>query len=333
MIRALVVLNEDGRLVRRSILGLPEKVFLHSGIQELCGDSLIMYTMLQIPNGEPPMKLGDISCKSLVAENEDKLASMAANLVVKEEVGDITILANRSTLDAMDYIGMAYELDVLYSCSITDLPLIITEGRTQVDCDIVDEDYILRRYQQTVTNATDSQIADAIAGMETFFNEQDKMNDNDRSAVNKIANSVAKLNAAIRRSRLKSDLDSYDDGNESDISDEPDLDDELDSLWDAQTEMARQIGNTIEMVNNTQDKLMSVLSSMDRKAELDRNLVDRVNMINGRVDRTDEALDGLRNQLGNTISEFLTKNKSKTPAILYVLLGLSLVMNLINLLL
>jgi len=333
VIRALVVVNNDGHIIRRSILGLPEKAFLHTGVQELCSESLIMYTMMQIPTGKPPMCLGEVSCKSLVAENDEKLASMAANLVTKDEVGDITVLACRTTLDAMDYIGMAYELDVLYPTDTAEIPANIIEGRTKVDEDIVDDGYTLSRYEQTVTDATDSQIADAIAGMETFFNEQDRMDDRDRTAVNKIASSVARLNAALERCNRHSDLDSYDDGRESDIGEELDIDEELDCIWDAQTEMAKQIGDTLEMLNGLQSKFIEFIASMNTKAELDNKLANKVNMVNGRVDLTNNAMDELRNQLGNAIAESLQPHKPKRPWVLYILLGISLVMNLINLLL
>ena len=331
MIRVLLVLNRDGHVVRKSLLGMPEKVYQHAGVQDLFGESLIMYTMVQIPSGKPPMELGEVSCKSLVAEDDEKLASMAANLVSKDEVGDITVLAGRQTLDAMDYIGMSYELDILCPNGTT-IPLSLTEGKKQVDDDIVDGKYTMRRFQPSVALASDAQIADAISGMETYFNEQDKMTDRDRNAINKIARNVAMLNAALDRERRRSRLDSYDDGTESDIGDEPDIGEELDCLWDTSETLATQISDVMALVNDVQMKFISFMSDMNKKAELDRKLADKVNTVNGRVDMANEAIDGLRNQLGNAIAESLQKHE-KRPWVLYIILGISLVLNMINLLL
>lgn len=333
MIRALVMVNKDGHVSRKSIIGMPAAVLMHTGIREFCEETLLMYTMKQLPPGERPENLIEISRKCLVAENDDKLATMAANLDTKDDVGDITVLAGRSTLNAMDCLGMSYELDII-SPNDTEVPTSLIEGRIQVDEDIVDDAYTMRRYTQSVMNASDTQIADAIAGLETFFNEQDHMDERDRSAVNKIASKIAMLNAAEERDRRRrSKLDSYDDGHDSDIGEEPDLDEELDCLWDAYEEIAKQVGETISMLNDVQSKFIKFMSDMNTKAELDQKLADKVNMVNGRVDMANNAINELRTQLGNAIAESIQKPKSKPHVVLYILLGISLGLNLINLLL
>ena len=143
MIRALVMVNGDGHVCRKSIIGMPDNVLLHPGLQEFCGETLLMFTMKQVSQGTKAADLLELSRKSLVAETDDKLATMAANLDEKEEVGDITILAGRSTLNALDYLGTAYELDIL-SPTGAEVPESLTSGRVELDSGIVDGKYTLK---------------------------------------------------------------------------------------------------------------------------------------------------------------------------------------------
>jgi len=339
VIRALVLVNSDGHVCRKSIIGMPESVLLHPGIQEFCGETLLMFTLKQMPAGMKASELIDLSRKSLVAETDDKLATMAANLEEKEDVGDITVLANRSTLNALDYLGMAYELDII-SPNDAELPQTLTSGRIQLDKDIVDGKYTLRRYAQSVAQSSDIQIAEAIAGMETFFNEKETMDARDKKAVDNIASKIAMINAAEERDRRRrSDIDSYDDGCDSDTDEELDIDEELDSLWDANTEMAnqivevaKQIGEAASIINSVQSKFIIFVEDMNKKAELDKKMAENINAVNGRVNLVNGDIENLRNQLGNAIAESIQKPKARLWPI-YTISISALVVGLINLLL
>lgn len=326
MIRALIALNGDGRCVRKCLFGLPSGIEEHDGIQQLCNNTLLMYTLKIHPESTPTDGLIKISQKSLVSEDDDKLAYMAGSLETKEGVGDITVLGNRTTLNALDYLGLSYELDVLCPNG-TEIPESIMEGWSSCGEDIDDGKYTVHRFVRRVTDATDTQISDAIAGIETYFNSMENMPEQDRDAVNKIAKNVALLNRAIERKR--SQLDSYDDGNESETCEEMDMEGELDMLWETNDMFAHQLGDITNLINDLQLKVISFITAQTRKdGQFDR--------INNRFNIINDNITSLREQFGVHIEEHQIAEKKtgdKKVVVLYVLVAVSIVLNLINLLL
>lgn len=321
MIRAIVALNADGYVIRKSLIDLPKSLMDCEDMQWLLSDSLIMATM-DVVKKFLPQHIAMVSRKSLLAENPKAIATMAANIET-ENVGAISILANEEILEQMDAIGMSYELVVIHPAS-TDIPSDLCLGKKLIDSRICDK-YIMERYQQSVSEATDTQIADFIDGMESYFNMVDSMDKRDKDAVTKIATGVKMLNRALQKESTDGNF-MGDTGDSYSGIDELDMDDELDRVWATMKMIGDQMSDTTDLVLATQDTLAEVLQFV-KNNPVPRSIANRINMLNDEV-------DGLRHQFGSHIEESIKEQKPRRDPLIWVILGISvlaLVGTLINL--
>lgn len=321
MIRAIVALNADGYVIRKSLIDLPEDLMECEDMQWLLSDSLVMATM-DVVKKYLPEHIAMVSRKSLLAEHPKALATMAAN-IENQGVGNISVLANEEILEQMDAIGMSYELAVIYP-ERTQVPTSLFTGKKLIDSRHFDR-YVMDRYQQSVTEATDTQIADYINGMETYFNMVDNMDKRDQDAVNKIVKGVRMLNRALQKESTDSNFMGESDDAISGV-DEIDTDDEFERVWDAMKMMGDQISETTDLILATQDTLGEVMQFV-KNNPVPRSLVTRITMMNDEV-------DGLRHQFGEHLAESITEKKPRRDPLIWVILGISilaLVGTLINL--
>ena len=155
MIRAIVALNADGYVIKKSLVGLPASVMDYEEMQGLVSNTLIMATM-DVVHKYLPQHIAMVSRKSLLADNDKALSTMAAN-IENQGVGDICVLANEGILDEMDNIGLGYELVVIYPTEVG-VPETLIAGKKRVDVQYCDK-YMIARYEQSVTEASDVQIS------------------------------------------------------------------------------------------------------------------------------------------------------------------------------
>jgi len=317
MIRAFIALNADAYVIRKSILDLPSSIMDEEYMQCMLSDFLVMTTMDIVQKCLPP-HIAKVSRKSLLAENPNALATMAASLDPKN-VGNIGILANDDILYAMDAIGMSYELVVVYPLD-TKLPHDLTMGKSLIESQECGK-YSVHRYQQSVSEASDVQIANYIDGMETYFNLVDNMDKRDKDAVDKIARGVQMLNRAIQRESAEDNVigDSYGDVGDMDVAEE------IDHIWDTLQMVGDQMIDTSDMIIANQRTIDEVLQFLKNNPQ--RNSSNRINMLS-------EEIDGLRHQLGSHIEETLANETPKRDPLVWIVLGISviaLVVSLINL--
>lgn len=331
MIRALVAINGDGHVLHKSILGLPASVMEYDGVQGMVTDSLIMATS-DVVKRKLPAALAMASRKSLIADNVRALSGMAANIVDRDGVGNITVLANEDILLEMDYIGTAYELDVIYPIG-SEIPSGLTDGRKKID-EIFCEKYMIERYAQSVETASDTQIADSIAGMEEYFNMVDNMDRRDKDAVNRIARNIKMLNEAIRREDQHIDYDSYDDGHDSDTYTQGDMvpveevADEIARIWDTLQLASEQMSDMSDLIIDSQSTVADVLQYMKNNVPVPQ-ILNQLKLLNGEI-------SDVRHQVGLHIEESMKPVKQKIHPITWIVLGISLLavlLSLINLLL
>lgn len=317
MIRAFIAFNADAYVMHKSIIDLSPSIMDDEYMQSLMSDYLIMATMDVVHKCLPP-HIAMVSRKSLLADNPKSLASMAANINQKD-VGNIGILANEDVLDEMDAIGMSYELVILFPHD-TAVPNKFTLGKVLVDAKYCDK-YWVERYQQSVSEASDLQIANYIDGMESYFNMVDSMDKRDKDAVDKIAHGVQMLNRALQRDSTDNNIMDDDYGSISSI----DVDDEFDRVWETLQVAGDQMIDMTNLINSTQETVSSVLNFLKSNPS-PKNVVNRVNMLS-------DEIDGVRHQLGLHIEELSTPVKPKRDLLLWVVLVIyiiSLIVSLIN---
>ena len=285
MIRAIVALNADGYVIKKSLVGLPASVMDYEEMQCLVSNTLIMATM-DIVRKYLPQHIAMVSRKSLLAENDKALSTMAAN-IENQGVGDICVLANEGVLDEMDNIGLGYELVVVYPTEVG-VPENLIAGKKRVDVQYCDK-YMIARYEQSVTEASDVQISNCIDGLESYFNMVDNMDKRDKEAVDKIVHGVKMLNRALQRESTDNNF-----------------------MGDSEDQMS----DTTDLVLETQDTIAEVLSYMKNNLPIPQ-LMNRMAMVNGEI-------DGLRKQLGSHIEESLTAPKHKRDPLIWVIFGISI---------
>ena len=328
MIRAFIAVNLDGHILTNSLLGFPASIMDNEELQCVCSDTLMVATMDVVPKCLPP-HLAMVTRKSLLAEAPANLATMVSNLVNEKGIGDISVLANDDILYAMDLIGCGYELAIVCP-EEAEVPGSLTLGKefiSSVNFDV----YKLMRYRQSVASATDTQIADAIDGMESYFNMIDSMDKRDKDAMDKIAKGVRMLNQALKRESAGDNL-MYGEGGEFTGTAEFDEEEEFDHLWDSMQLMADQLNQTTELVVSTQETVGNIFKYFKENAP--------INQIRNRFNLMNEEIAGLRNQIGAHIAEDkkdeLNGKLNKTAPIIWVLLAVStaaLLLGVINLLL
>lgn len=318
MIRAFVAVNADGHVLKKSLISLPSSVMEMDELHALLENSLIMATMDVVPK-TLPTELALISRKSLLAEHPTALATMLANIETKD-VGDIAVLANGKILDEMDAINIDYDLVVMHPTH-SEMPDSLVEGRTHVDSTLCDS-YTIDTYRQTVSDASDTQIADAIDGIESYFNVLDSMDHRDKDAVEKIVKGVKMLNRAISRDNADGNYDSFGDGAEVGAAE---VDDEIERIWDTLQLVSDQMSETTDLVLDTQDTLADILSFVKTNLPT-KQMAMRANMMA-------QDIDGLRNQLGAHIAESGKKPTNYLPYIVAcsAVSLISLVLTVINL--
>jgi len=325
MIRALIAINKDGHILHKSILGLPASIMEYDGVQSMVSDSLIMATMDVVKKLPPALAM--VSRKSLLAENCQALSGMAANLVDQDGVGNITVLANEDILLEMDYLGTAYELAIIYPIG-ADTPTDLTEGMKKID-EIFCEKYIIERYQQSIETATDTQIADAIDGIEEYCKMIDGMDRRDKDTVNKITRNIRMLNDAIHREERQADYDSYDDGHDSDVyTNGNDVAEEIAHIWETLQLAGDQMNDMTDLILDSQTTVVEVLKYLKEKLPVP-HILNQLKLMNNDV-------SDIRHQLGLHIEESNKPQKAKIHPIVWVVMGISIVafiMSLINLVL
>lgn len=311
MIRAIVALNADGYVIKKSLVGLPASVMDYEEMQCLVNNTLIMATM-DVVRKYLPQHIAMVSRKSLLADNDKALSTMAAN-IENQGVGDICVLANEGVLDEMDNIGLGYELVVVYPTEVG-VPENLIAGKKRVDVQYCDK-YMIARYEQSVTEASDVQISNCIDGLESYFNMVDNMDKRDKEAVDKIVHGVKMLNRALQRESSDNNFmgdseDSYSGVGEIDSAEE------IDRIWDTLQMVGDQMSDTTDLVLETQDTIAEVLSYMKNNLPIPQ-LMNRMAMVNGEI-------DGLRKQLGSHIEESLTAPKQKRDPLIWVIFGISI---------
>lgn len=329
MIRTFVALNADGHILNKSLLGLPSSLMDFEYMQCLCSDTLIMGTMDVVPK-QLPIQLAMVTRKSLLAEDEKALSKMAASLVDRDGVGDISVLANEKTLNEMEYISTTFELVLIYPTEAEKiLPKWLAKGRTCVESQMCGK-YIVERYHPSVAEASDSQISDAIAGMESYFNMVDSMDQRDKDAIDRIAKGVKMLNNSLRRESAERNVmgDGYEDhAGVEDI----DIGEEFDNIWNTLQMYAEQLSGTTDLVLDTQNTVEKVLKYVKEQFPA-RVIMNKQNILS-------DEIDGIRNQLGAHIEEDLQAKqnppKTKRDPLIWVLLAgvvIAIALGLINLL-
>ena len=311
MIRAIVALNADGYVIKKSLVGLPSSVMDYEEMQCLVNNTLIMATM-DIVRKYLPQHIAVVSRKSLLAENDKALSNMAAN-IENQGVGDICVLANEGILDEMDNIGLGYELVVIYPTEVG-VPENLIAGKKRVDVQYCDK-YMIARYEQSVTEASDAQISNCIDGLESYFNMVDNMDKRDKDAVDKIVHGIKRLNRAICSESAENNFMGDSDDSYSGVG-EIDAAEEFDRLWDTLQMVGDQMSDTTDLVLETQDTIAEVLFYMKNNLPIPQ-LMNRMTMVNGEI-------DGLRKQLGAHIEESLTAHKQKRDPLIWVIFGISI---------
>lgn len=330
MIKAFVTINADGYIINNSILGLsPRSIIDDDKFCDLLADTLIMATMDMVPK-QIPSHLAAITRKSLLAETVHALCTMASNLMDKE-IGDISILANEEIIETLDEISASYDLMVVYPMSLNsdDLPEWLVDGRKHANSVMCDK-YIVDIYQQSVIEASDTQIADYINGIESYMNIVDNMDVRDKNAVDKIARGVQLLNKAIQRdNEMNSKL--FDSGdNDYNDEDQDDISVEFDHIWDTLQMAADQISDVSRLTLETQETLTNFVDYAKNNLNV-KSLTNKMSMMSDEIDQ-------LRHQLGLHIEESYAnsvKKTSKSTILWYVIgiIGIIAVNTVINLLL
>lgn len=311
MIRAIVALNADGYVIKNSLVGLPSSVMDYEEMQCLVSNTLIMATM-DVVHKYLPQHIAMVSRKSLLADNDKALSTMAAN-IENQGVGDICVLANEGILDEMDNIGLGYELVVIYPWGAC-IPDSLVAGKKHIDSKDCDK-YLIARFTQSVTEASDVQISNCIDGLESYFNMVDNMDKRDKEAVDKIVHGVKMLNRALQRESSDNNFMGDSEDSYSGVG-EIDSGEEIDRLWDTLQMVGDQMSDTTDLVLETQDTIAEVLSYMKNNLPIPQ-LMNRMAMANNEI-------DGLRKQLGSHIEESLTAPKQKRDPLIWVIFGISI---------
>lgn len=298
MIIVMLAMNKDGYVMRDSVIGFPPSFIEYDNIQSLFENALIMTTFDMVRRNMPP-HIARVSRKSLLAENDDALCKMAVNLAEKDGVGDIVVLANEEILDDMDYLGAGYRLAIIFPEG-TEIPGELVTGMRKVE-ELTGGKYCAEVYAQSVADATDTQISDAIDGIEEYLNFVDSMDKRDKSAVEKIAENVRRLNNAL--SRENSDGNFSDDYGEFGDVGNCAIEDEIDQLWYTMQLAGDQLSDITDLVLDTQETLMEVLKYIKHELPIPQ--------IRQSVRTMHTEIDGLRNQLGLHIEESVKKETEK----------------------
>ncbi len=298
MLRVVLAMNKDGYVMRDSVIGLPPSFMDYENIQTLFENALIMATFDMVRRNMPP-HIARVSRKSLLAENDEALSKMAVNLAEKDGVGDIVVLANEEILDDMDYIGAGYQLAIVFPEG-TEIPENLVKGLRKVE-ELTGGRYCAEVYAQSIAEATDTQISDAIDGVMEYMNMIDSMDKRDKNAVDKIADNVRRLNNAL--SRENSDINFSDDFGESGDVGNCSVEDEIDQLWYTMQLAGDQISEVTDLVLDTQETLMEALKYIKHEMPIPQ--------IRNSLRSMNTEIDGLRNQLGLHIEESVKKENEK----------------------
>ena len=298
MIRVVIAMNKDGYVMSDSVIGFPPSFMDYENIQTLFENALIMTTFDMVRRHVPP-HISKVSRKSLLAENNEALSKMAVNLAEKEGVGDIVVLANEEILDDLDYIGAGYDLAIIFPEG-TEIPESLVKGMRKIEV-LTGGKYCAEVYAQSIAEATETQISNAIEGMEEFMNMVDSMDERDKTAVDKIADNVRRLNNALTRASSDGNFsDDYDDeGGVENCS----IEDEIDQLWYTMQLAGDQISDVTDLVLDTQETLLEALKYIKNEIP--------VPQIRTSIRTMNKEIDGLRNQLGLHIEESVQKERKK----------------------
>ncbi len=303
-IDVLLAVNGDGNLIRRNILALPNKVFQCDGLEPVLSHRLVVLPKSIIPriyNGLPPMEFGIYTSRLFVADGEEPAVRLAVGLSMKTDVdmGDITIVGSDAVTGLLDGMGIDYRLAIVAPLNVQ-IPEKLFDGFER-DGSSGDERYTVHYFKPSLTATSDVKMANLIDGAATGF----ELSEAEQETVDHFAKDFARF---YKQEMKRSEVDSYDDGNDSDVEDD-ELGQEMELLWKS-AELAQSYGiNAMHSAGKVAADLektkADVAKAMEIAVEASKPPAYR-DMIPVRVTQLESSVNNITTQFSSLMDETQT---------------------------
>lgn len=312
----LMSFNSDGHAMQRNVFTLDETVF--DDIAEIAEGALLVMTNAMFDN-QPPLSLMKYSGHITSADDSENLAHMVSRLSDRDSAGKVLVFGNDDMMSALDDENCPYTLVTIAPSEFNEaIPDKYTDGYEFTrKCVTSTGKYDVKMYRQSLKSTSDNKVLDIIDNIDRIFDESDASDDSPE-----LDDFLTHLeDSKEKRESFSQDL--FNAGLDGD---------EGGGISDGYLSMIKTVANQVTQAINTILTMRNKISDMGNRVNSAMEHVNKVSLdlsshTNSKLVEMDNRINGLANQVGLVVEE---SEKHRTRLI-WVLLVVSLVLNVINL--